>query len=103
MSRRKAVVKHNSEKVQGEGSWVKMQKMRLKDYREMDKNIAEEGNIPYSIRLIKELFVEWNWADEDENLLPGPAESPEVLDNLTAEEFQFLCSAVVGSQEDLKN
>lgn len=103
MARRNRVKKYASYDVQGEGSFVKFKVMSLGEMRSVEVDIEAEGNIEYSLRKIKENFVEWNWADEEGNPLPSPLEDEAVLDDLTADEFNFLCRCVVGSEGDLKN
>lgn len=103
MSRRKKVKKYDSINVQGEGSFVKFSVMSLGEMRNLEDEIEDEGNIEYSIRKIKEHFVEWNWADEEGEPLPSPTEDDDVLDDLTGEEFNFLCRCVVGSEDNRKN
>jgi hypothetical protein len=53
--------------------------------------------------MVREHIVEWNWCDEEGKPLAQPAEHPEVFDQVTDEELEFLAQHVAGSAEARKN
>ena len=100
---RQSVVKLDSKAVQGKDTWVKVSKMTVGEIMDIDARSEEEGKIQYSVGMLKEHVLEWNWTDEEGNLLPQPKDDPSQLESLTQDEFQFLCGAVVGGGTELKN
>jgi hypothetical protein len=94
--------KIDSSEVQGEGSWVKLSKLTVREINESDEQLADKGNIPYSLEMLREHVIEWNWTDEKGVALPQPTEDG-AIDDLTDDEFQFRCSALVGRESELKN
>jgi len=100
---RKSVVKLDSNKVQGVGTWVKVSKMTVGEIMDVDTLSEEEGKIQYSTRMLKEHVMEWNWTDDEGKPLPQPKDDPAQLENLTQDEFQFLCEVVVSGGTELKN
>ncbi len=100
---RQSVRKFDSKSVQGQGTWVCARKMTVGEIAEADARIEVEGNFEYSMSILREKVLEWNWTDDEDQPLPQPKDDAGVLDDLTDEEFNFLCECVVGKQPELKN
>ena len=43
-----------------------------------------------SVEWLKGIKLYWNWEDEDGNSLPQPADDPDVLDQLSIDEINFI-------------
>ena len=100
MPRRKPnVVRVETTKVQGEGSFVVFRKFTWEERRELREKMRAwlpEGTkgLPDAYidgieGLILSRLVEWNWADENEQPIPLPKTSDD-LGALMDEEIQFL-------------
>lgn len=97
----------DSDAVQGKGSWVKIKALRLKQMRRIRKQQAAEGedfdNFEAGLDLLREHVADWNWVDDDGQRLPSPADDPDVLDDLTDQEVDFLTNLIAPGEEELKN
>lgn len=110
--RKTSIIQVDSTDVQGEGSWVKVRRMKWGEIKALSKRQAEikaagdEGAnlaIDVSDDLLAEHTMEWNWVDDEGNPLPQPHGNVEVIDGLTDEEFSFLADAIAGSEKVRKN
>jgi len=124
MAKRRSITKHDSSEVQGEGSFVVLSGVKVKEMREARKQSrrariararrdAELENNPLAevpeddedlefeggIQMLTAHIVDWNWVDDDGNPLPLPKERPNVVDELTNEESEFLVEILTGSEE----
>jgi hypothetical protein len=110
--RKTSVVRVSSEAVQGDGSWVDIQRLKWGEIKRLSKTQKEiqtagsEGSdvaIRVSDALLAEHVMAWNWVAEDGSPLPQPHGNAEVMDDLTNEEFEFLADAIAGSEDRRKN
>ena len=139
MTERQYLFTHDSAEVQGEGSFVKMRSLKVKEAKQLKKENAKleerlsdarhelmlterdyeaaqdnndlvetaslnvrikeingeiealtEEQEQQNLALLANHIVDWNWQDDDGNLLPLPKADASVLDELTIEEIQFL-------------
>lgn len=93
MPRRQDVTRISTDEIQGEGSWVELRPLRVKRIREIVKQregLSSYDSFELGIGILKEILAGWNWADEEGNPLPQPAEDPSQLDEITSEESEFL-------------
>jgi hypothetical protein len=105
MAKRQAIIKVESEEVQGEGSFVKVRSILWGDAKRLKKDLAgmdEDDKLRANDELIAKHVYEWDWVDEDGNPLPLPKDDPTVLDLLTAHEIKFLGKALSGGDDDTK-
>jgi hypothetical protein len=113
MPQRKNVRTINSEKVQGEGSFIRVRGTTVKETREAvgqgsvaDDAPKEERIAAYDRNLdfLLSHVLDWNWVDDEGKPLPIPRENAEVKDMLTSDEVGFIGDAITGSGvEELKN
>lgn len=106
MPRRVSKVRHPSEDIQGEGSYVVLRKLTWKEMKDrgwLSDKKDEKGNqrIEQGEALITYCLVEWNWADDDGSPLPLPSNDPTVIDGFTDEEVAFLLEKIVGSKVEI--
>lgn len=102
MPERQSRKKYDSAKVQGNDSWVLVERMTVADLREAQDTPAEQ-DMEYTLGLFERKVIDWNWVDSDGALMPNPQEDPGVLDTLTDQEFGFLVDCIKGNEEELKN
>ena len=103
MPERKGTITVESERVQGEGSWVRVRRLTMGEIRGLRK--AEGDTFELGESLVRERVVAWNWVDEKGQPLPQPGEAgfEGAWDGVTDQEFMFLSEAVAGSMEQRKN
>lgn len=101
------VRKVGSEKIQGEGSWVKVKSLRLKKMRDIRNQRGKEGDdfdaFEVGVDLLVDHLVDWNWVDDNDQPMAIPSDDPSVLDTLTDQEIEFLTGVIAPSTKDLKN
>lgn len=105
MAERKSVVRTNSFAVQGSSSWVKLRKLsfgQVSEFQAMsEQGLSAEDETTHLVKLVETQVIDWNWVDDDGEKMPIPSEMDNI-DNLTAEEFNFLLGEIlegVGSVE----
>lgn len=103
--KRRRVVRHASNDVQGEGSWVIVASLTVRESREEVERSKEEGYdvIEASVNIVKTHTYEWNWVDDDGEPLPQPQEDPSIIGELSTDEFTFLSECISGSEAEAKN
>jgi hypothetical protein len=79
--------------VQGEGSYVKIKMLSLKQV--MDKagiggGQDEQAAADAMLDVLDEMVVDWNWVDDDDNPLPLPADAPGTIASLPFQEANYL-------------
>lgn len=112
MPKRQRVVRHASNEVQGQGSWVEMRSMDVREAREQrtaSLAIYEKHGVPHDTKpedfdqfpefvsefgeftqaSMGKIFVAWNWVDDDDQPLPQPGADGS-MDALTTMEISFL-------------
>jgi hypothetical protein len=84
-----------SERVQGEGSWVEVKEIRYGEYKAARK-MAAEGSAGDDLddQIIRDHVAAWNWVDDADQELPLPSVQPAVIDDLTVQEKGFLITAI---------
>jgi hypothetical protein len=105
MPKRRSVVTHKSDEVQGEGSFVVTTAVKVKEIREIRKHAADPDfdDFEGGIGLLAAHIVKWNWVDDEGKPLPSPNEDPKVIDELTNEESEYLVGLLMGEKGSSKN
>lgn len=114
--RKTSIVRVDASDVQGEGAFVVVKKMQWGEIKALskqqrkanklaktDEEASEEMAIDMTDKLIASRVLEWNWVDDNGDPLPQPKDNPEVIDMCTDEEFEFLGTAIAGSEAVRKN
>jgi len=99
MPKRATVKRHETVEIQGEGSYVVVTGIKVRDIRKLREKVKDPDLDQFneSLLLVAGHIIEWNWVDDDEEPLPVPAKNPEVMDELTNEEAVFLTELMIGS------
>lgn len=105
MPKRRRVVRHASNEVQGEGSWVITAALNVAEMRAFRKRADEEDFDAFElgVEVLKTHVYEWNWVDDDDKPFPQPKDDPEVIDLLTDAEVDFLSARIQGSEAEAGN
>lgn len=105
--RRTSCIKIKTDEIQGEGSWVIVRRLSIKETRAFRDKMSEAGDeynaFEAGVAVMKQNVVEWNWVDDDGNPLPNPKDDPEVIELLTDDEVAVLGKAIRGDEDELKN
>lgn len=126
MAKRRTVVKHETDEIQGEDSYVVLSALKVKEIRNLrqvgkdervkarawakkqsklrgvDVDESEyEGADPFEggLEILSKHILDWNWVDDEDNPLPLPKDDPDVLGELTNDETDFLSDLMTGDQE----
>jgi len=103
MAKRVSVIKHDTEVVQGEGSFVTMTALKVSEVRvlrKMSKSEAKDSDgFDEGLALIAAHVIDWDWVDDNGNELPLPAVDPSVMDLLTHQEADVLSDLLTGDAE----
>lgn len=103
--KRRRVVRHASNEVQGEGSWAITAALSVAEMRKY-RRCAEEKDFDafeMGIEVLRTHVYEWNWVGDDGEPLPQPKDDPAVIDLLTDDEVEFLSICIQGSEAEAKN
>lgn len=103
MSKRTSVKKFPSTEVQGEGSFVVVTGIKVKEIREMRKRSKEEedfDDFEGGVEMLAKHVISWNWVDDEGNPLPLPKDKPDAVDELTSEESEFLVGLLMGTAKN---
>lgn len=108
MPQRKSVVRVDTEEFQGEGSFVTIVALKVREIREYRKQAdakelnEETGEMEPSfdafeggVDMLKTHIKEWNWVDDDGNPLDQVPANPEVVDEITNAESEFLANLLL--------
>lgn len=105
----KKVRRVESDKVQGEGSYIDIRSFPWQELKAMGfDNIDLEGATleaaDLAFEIAKKALVGWNWVDDEGKPLPDPTENG-VFDNLPSQEQTFIVSVMnIGVEpEKIKN
>lgn len=103
MAIRRGLIKADTP-VQGDDAWVQFTRPvvgEVEDVLKASEDTTSQFGIGVSI--LSKHIVDWNWVDYDGSDLPVPKENPEVVRQLTIDEYQELIGLLLGSEEDRKN
>ena len=100
MPKRKTVKRFETDEVQGEGSYVVISGVKVREIREARSKTDDPNydDMEFGLSMLTDHILEWNWVDDLGNPLPLPSERPEVIDELTTEESEYLAELLVGSE-----
>ena len=103
--KRRRVVRHASNEVQGEGSWVITAALNVAEMRAFRARAKEKDFDAFEVGVdvLRTHVYEWNWVGDDDGPLPQPKDDPTVIDILTDDEVEFLSGCIQGKEEDAKN
>ncbi len=105
MPQRKSVRRYESPDVQGDDSWIEISRLTvgearvINEHRDKDDLDAFEAVLP----IYQKHIVGWNWVDDDGEPLPLPKDDPDVVDQLTDLEFEFVANCLSGDRDEQKN
>lgn len=105
MPKRKSVKKHDASEVQGEGAFVVTTAVKVKEIREI-RRLAKTDDFDEfegGVSMLAKHIIDWNFVDDEGKPLPVPKDRPEVVDELTNEESEFLAELLMGEQGKSKN
>lgn len=100
MPKRVSVRRFETDEVQGEGSYVVLTSLKVKEVRWLrqqskDKDFdAFEGGL----KLLVQHILKWNWVDDHGEALPLPSVDPSVVDNLTNDEADYLSELLIDAE-----
>lgn len=102
MSKRTSVKQFPCDEIQGEGSYVVVTAVKVREIRGIRKKAKdpEFDDFEGGIQLLARHIVKWNFVDDEGNPLPIPSEDPKVIDELTDEESQFLVGCIMGEPKN---
>jgi len=102
MPKRQSVQRHFSDEVQGEGSWVILAAVKVREIRVLRKlgDNPKFDEFEGGIKLLTKHIVDWNWVDDEGEPLPKPRETADVIDELTNGETEFLVNLLIGSSKN---
>ena len=91
-----------TDEMQGEGSFVILVPLKVKEVRAARKMAAsgeaydayEEG-----LKMLAKHIVGWDWVGDDDEPLAVPSKHPEVLYELTNDEANYLTELLMGEDE----
>ena len=101
MAKRIAVRKYDTDSVQGEGSFVVMSSLKVGETRKLRKLVASDDvdEVFEGLKLLSKHVVDWNWVDDNDELMPLPEGKIAVMDELTNEEVEVLSDLLIGANE----
>ncbi len=106
MASRQGTKRFASDEVQGEGSYVVIKQLSVKEAREWQSTWKqaedEEAQFNLGANLIRGRVQEWDWVDFDGTPLSQPKDDPGAIDKLLINELKFLVECLTGA-ERLKN
>ena len=95
MSKRVSTVKRfDTDAVQGEGSYVKMRSLKLREVRALrkERNNPDFDGVEQMADIIAKQLIEWNWVDDEGEPIPC---TPEGVDELTEAEAELLATLLI--------
>ena len=122
MAKRRTVRKVETPELQGEGSYVVITAVKVKEIRKTrklslesevkqqayDKALAADekpeefeafDGFASGLEMIQQHVKDWNWVDDNDVPLPQLKTNPEVVDELSTEEVTFLANLLTGEEE----
>lgn len=115
MAKRITATRFNSEAVQGEGSFVVMSQLTVKEAKSLfnqsrgtaigdtgetqELTAKDEQIIEVSFDTIGAHVVAWDWVDDNGDPLPLPKDDPGAIDLLNIDEVKFLAECLTGKDK----
>ena len=98
MPKRTSVKRHDASEVQGEGAYVVISGVKVKEIRKIRKLAKTEDFDEFEggISLLAKHILDWNFVDDEGKPLSIPNVVPEVIEELTNEESEFLVGLMMG-------
>lgn len=105
MAKRTSIVKHETDEFQGEGSFVVLSAMKVREVRELRRLDDDADGFEIGIQMLADHIIEWNWVDDEGESLPLPKDDPEAIGRLTNSEADFLSELLIpkGESDTVKN
>jgi hypothetical protein len=102
---RKSVRRIDTSEVHAEGSFVVVSGLKVKEIRALRKLSDSEDydSFESGLQILRDHIVEWNWVDDDGEPLANPKDNPDVLDELTSGEVEYLSNVMIGQDANSKN
>jgi hypothetical protein len=86
--------KIDSSEIQGEGSFVKFKNVSLaeilKHSQGVNGDLGNEEAAQLGLQVLDEMIVDWDWVDDEDELLPIPADNPGTIAGLPFQESSWL-------------
>jgi hypothetical protein len=102
MASRKSTFKVGSEEIQGEDSYVVFHQMSfgmvLEAMKKGEGKTKPDEEKDFTERLLKDAVVEWNWVDDNGDLLPLPSKGL-VIESLLTNEIMWLVEQITGKAQ----
>lgn len=115
MPKRQSVKRHPTDEVQGEGSYVILTSVKVREIRKLREVIGDDpedvekldenkiDKFEEGLDIVVRHIKEWNWVDDDDVAMPLPKDDPATTDELTNEEAEFLTGLLMGTTKESKN
>ena len=120
---RQNIRRYDSSKVQGPDSFIRIRAITVKEAKALARaaeppDISDEATEEERTTLLNDhekkvermnnevlgdLVYEWNWVDDDGTPFEQPRGNPDVFDNLTPEELEFITDRMNGNIKSKKN
>lgn len=104
MPRRQNRIRAETVDVQGDDSYIVVTLPTTQELKAIIR--LEDGDnvqaFDSGADLITRHVKEWNWVDDDEKPLPLPKDDPDVIGQLTAQEFRTVLDVMTGSIDGKK-
>lgn len=106
MPKRNNLVRHPSEELQGDGSYVLLRnitwgEMKRRGWLTGERTEGKDRKIDEAEKIFEFCVADWNWVDDEDNPLPLPKDDPAVLDKLTYAESTFIMEKLFGSKVEV--
>lgn len=104
MPRRQNRIRAATPDVQGEDSYVVVTLPTTQELKAIIGLDDSDGLQAFEsgAGLIRKHVREWNWVDDDDKPLPLPKDDPDVIGELTAQEFRTILDVMTGSADGKK-
>ena len=122
MPKRQTVKTVETDEIQGEGSFVKVTGVKVKEIKAMRRRSRETAvkqkkaeaargagevveevedfdDFGEGLQIIVDHVLDWNWVDDEGSPLPKPEANPKVFDELSTDEMTYLAELLTGGVE----
>lgn len=99
MPKRQTVKRYETDEIQGEGSFVKVSGVKIREIRKIKKlsDDPDYDQFEGGLEMVANHILDWNWIDDEGEPLPLPKDDPAVVDELTNQETEYLAELLIGS------